>query len=116
MKQPWRNGITWDGILGAAAMHWLAVSIPALFPHVTTECGAKQGWEAAHKRAPGRPIIFLALQQNVDVLLQRHDGVMREGRMIRYVAYYRVSTERQGRSGLGLEAQQRAVATFLAER
>lgn len=31
----------------------------------------------------------------------------------RFVAYFRVSTERQGRSGLGLEAQQRAVADFL---
>lgn len=31
----------------------------------------------------------------------------------RFIAYFRVSTERQGRSGLGLEAQQRAVADFL---
>jgi DNA invertase Pin-like site-specific DNA recombinase len=31
----------------------------------------------------------------------------------RFVAYYRVSTDRQGRSGLGLEAQQKAVADYL---
>jgi DNA invertase Pin-like site-specific DNA recombinase len=31
----------------------------------------------------------------------------------RYIAYFRVSTPRQGRSGLGLEAQQQAVSVFL---
>ena len=31
----------------------------------------------------------------------------------RYVAYFRVSTEKQGVSGLGLEAQQQAVRTYL---
>ena len=31
----------------------------------------------------------------------------------RYVAYYRVSTAKQGASGLGLEAQQEAVRTYL---
>jgi DNA invertase Pin-like site-specific DNA recombinase len=31
----------------------------------------------------------------------------------RFVAYYRVSTKKQGDSGLGLEAQQQAVRTYL---
>jgi DNA invertase Pin-like site-specific DNA recombinase len=34
----------------------------------------------------------------------------------RFVAYYRVSTQSQGRSGLGLQAQQEAVAGFCRQR
>ena len=35
--------------------------------------------------------------------------------LTRYVPYYRVSTARQGQSGLGLEAQQAAVRTFVQD-
>lgn len=34
----------------------------------------------------------------------------------KFIAYFRVSTERQGRSGLGLEAQQDSVARSLANQ
>jgi DNA invertase Pin-like site-specific DNA recombinase len=35
---------------------------------------------------------------------------------VKYVAYYRVSTQAQGRSGLGLEAQEAAVVSFVASK
>jgi DNA invertase Pin-like site-specific DNA recombinase len=37
-------------------------------------------------------------------------------KIARFVAYYRVSTAQQGRSGLGLDAQREAVRVFLAGR
>ena len=38
-----------------------------------------------------------------------------EGKQKRYVAYYRVSTRRQGESGLGLEAQKRTVLSRISQ-
>ena len=36
--------------------------------------------------------------------------------MPNYIAYYRVSTDKQGKSGLGLDAQRQAVTTFVDRR
>ena len=44
------------------------------------------------------------------------DGRRVKREVMKAIAYYRVSTDKQGRSGLGLEAQREAIRTFLEGR
>src|SRR3954454_3627664 len=65
--------------------------------------------------AQSESFTFTATNVAVDVSSVIHwsrgcEADMAQGK---FVAYYRVSTEKQGRSGLGLEAQQEAVRSYL---
>jgi len=60
---------------------------------------------------PGRSLAPLRTRHNEPSLF-----VHPRGRALKLIAYYRVSTERQGQSGLGIEAQEAAVQKMAAER
>jgi DNA invertase Pin-like site-specific DNA recombinase len=56
---------------------------------------------------------FIALQEARKRVVLKSTTPVGGLRSMKYVAYYRVSTRKQGTSGLGLEAQQEAVRLFL---
>src|SRR3984893_1015041 len=60
-----------------------------------------------HRRRPGEIVVLKSCERNDAV--EGWDMVSHGG----FIAYYRVSIGKQARSGLGIEAQRQAVATYL---
>ena len=70
---------------------------------------------ASQSRAEGRGVLIqlTALSRIITSVSTGVDTDVIIMFRVGFVAYYRVSTDKQGRSGLGLEAQRQAVASYL---
>lgn len=69
----------------------------------------------ALRNQPKMPLAMPACSQIYERMLVNREADMNNKRTTKAVAYLRVSTDKQGRSGLGMEAQREAVARYVAE-